>query len=42
MIAGNEGGNRDTFEEYGNIEPIFTGIKLYFLIGMILTNAEMR
>lgn len=36
MIAGNEGGNRDTNEEYGNINYIIMGIKMHFLIGYIL------
>jgi hypothetical protein len=36
MVAGNEGGNWDTVEEYGNIENILKGIKAHFLIGYIL------
>lgn len=42
MIAGNEGGNRDTPQEYGNIESIIKGIKLNFLIGYILTSEKWK
>jgi acetylornithine deacetylase/succinyl-diaminopimelate desuccinylase-like protein len=39
-IGGNRGGERDTPQEYANIEPVLTGIKLNFLIGYILTQGE--
>lgn len=42
MIAGKEGGNRDTPEEYGNIEYIIKGIKLNFLIGFIITSGTLK
>lgn len=40
MVAGKEGGNRDTPEEYGNIKYIMLGIKTHFLIGFILTSGK--
>lgn len=42
MIAGKEGGNRDTFEEFGNIFYIFMGIKAHFLLGFILTSGKIN
>lgn len=35
-VGGQRGGNRDLPDEYANIEPVFTGMKLNFLIGYIL------
>jgi len=40
--GGNRGGKRNTVEEFANIEPIFKGIKLNFLIGFILANGEVK
>jgi hypothetical protein len=40
--GGGRGGNRNTIEEYANIKPNLTGIKLNFLIGFILTNGEIN
>lgn len=41
-VGGNRGGERDTTEEYANIEPVLTGIKLNFLIGFILTSGNIN
>jgi acetylornithine deacetylase/succinyl-diaminopimelate desuccinylase-like protein len=35
--GGSRGGQRNTPDEYANIEPVLTGIKLNFLIGYILS-----
>lgn len=40
-LGGNRGGNRDRVDEYGNIEPIFTGMKVNFLLGYILTQGKL-
>ncbi len=41
-VGGSRGGQRDTPEEYANIEPVLTGIKLNFLIGFILTSGNIN
>ena len=42
MMAGKEGGNRDTPEEYGNINYIIMGIKANFLIGFMLASGKLK
>jgi len=39
--GGRRGGKRNTTEEYANIEPVFRGVKLNFLIGFILAHGDM-
>jgi len=36
-VGGQRGGKRDLPDEFANIEPVFMGMKLNFLIGFILT-----
>jgi len=38
--GGSRGSGRNTLDEYANIEPNLTGIKLNFLIGYIITNMK--
>ena len=40
--GGERGGNRSYPNEYANIEPIFQGIKLNFLIGYILSKGKLE
>ncbi|MBN1682304.1 M20/M25/M40 family metallo-hydrolase [Candidatus Bathyarchaeota archaeon] len=40
--GGDRGGNRSYPNEYANIEPIFEGIKLNFLIGYTLSNGKLE
>jgi acetylornithine deacetylase/succinyl-diaminopimelate desuccinylase-like protein len=40
--GGNRGGRRGYPDEYSNIDPIFTGMKLNFLIGYILGEGSMQ
>ncbi|MCP4711530.1 MAG: M20/M25/M40 family metallo-hydrolase [Planctomycetes bacterium] len=40
--GGSRGSGRNTFDEYANVEPNLTGIKLNFLIGYIITNMKQE
>lgn len=40
--GGDRGGGRDTTDEYANIDPVLSGIKLNFLIGFIMTDGKLN